>query len=107
MREQFVTYEIARSLKELGFNETTMAFFANEELFPKSMFEDNKSKWYISAPLWQQVIDWLWEKHKIFVTMYLLPPDKSHILWLVKSNVDNFYSDKEQAILKAIELCQK
>ena len=136
MKEQFVTYEIALALKELGFDEKCIAFyyiFDDEEKFLISTISNTNSSWdngYISAPLWQQVIDWFREKHDIVIEIarqkYFDTYANSYAYEVVckvyknkelegsvviRDNKNNhiFYSyeeAREQAILKAIELCQ-
>ncbi len=85
MEEQFVSYEIANKLKELGFNVPTMAFYDEAGRFvfvpynehninEGTLIEDQSSDvnpgtmkmcatFDCAAPLWQQAIDWLREKH--------------------------------------------
>ena len=84
MKEQFVTYEIALKLKELGFDEECLAIYThNNDFYKKGTFFLNhphpftieeltpivqdvrESTVYILAPLWQQVIDWFREKYLI------------------------------------------
>lgn len=79
MKEQFVSYEIALKLKELGFDEPCLSIFAKDLNFNLTMFGqkfDNKietSKDFacdihledVLCPLWQQVIDWFREKHNV------------------------------------------
>ena len=148
MKEQFVPYEIALKLKELGFDKECLAWFAeNKEI---QIAPDVYKKWTskpltnlniikvfnidcITAPLWQQVIDWLKEKHGIFVFIDMGKYYDSYAeaypfqAWCkiyknkelihsitVRNKLDNenfiFYSyeeAREQAILKAIELIKK
>lgn len=72
MKHLFVPYEIAVILKEKGFEpDFIMACFdtlnKNElQITTNAHILDNKYKErYITAPLYQQVTDWLREKHKI------------------------------------------
>lgn len=86
MEKQFVTYEIALKLKELGFDEPCLAYFESvyDGLTQKHAgrlvlgnkpehLQSYKQLIYIFgqnnqlAPLWQQVIDWLREKHSILI----------------------------------------
>lgn len=160
MKDQFVTYKIARRLKELGFNEP--CFTKWEKDIGKSSFSlypilatfglngpyKKESNGYdqkqlneggytftgyknsildhgepvISAPLWQQAIDWLREKHKIDCRVFPLTDapawgwnvtyleygeDKSH-RWAAAVNVTerdlNYYQALTAAINKALEL---
>lgn len=70
MQKQFVTYEIALKLKELGFDEECLGWFWGKtpvlEIGRTTL--DALINPAILAPLWQQAIDWLREKHSIFVS---------------------------------------
>ena len=135
MKEQFVTYEIALKLKELGFGEECLCTY----VIPSRRFQRNPSndmageeieepytwknslihKDLMTAPLWQQVIDWFREERDIYI--YIKPGfdnlSKPEIYqWEMKIRNRVFIKDgdfksyeeaREQAILKAIELCQK
>lgn len=70
MENQFVSYEIALKLKELGFNEHCFASYTNKDLsFVRELFGDVIASRYsinndveysteITAPLYQQVFEW-------------------------------------------------
>ncbi len=69
MIEQFVTHEIAKALKELGFNERCFACYAyggEDHIIFAEKYNDN-NKGYTAVPLWQQAIDWLRKIHNIEV----------------------------------------
>ena len=122
MKEQFVTYEIALKLKELGFDSSCFsAYTENGKLMDIGDYSNDDKvgeldghSYYISclSPLWQQVIDWFREKHKIrvcnLVNIYI---EATFIIYhstdveVIDGN--DFYKTREQAILKAIELCKK
>lgn len=76
MKDQFVDYETAKMLKELGYNwiyGEALAYY-----YPRSHFVFEKP--FVSATdvipafLWQQVEQWLWENHKMYfdVSLYKL-----------------------------------
>lgn len=80
MKEQFVTYEISLKLKELGFDESCLAYYLGNGGFValsqnKTYFIGEKNSNFTTefdlnncaAPLWQQVIDWLREKHGLLI----------------------------------------
>lgn len=99
MQKQFVTYDIAVSLKEKGFKEKCIAWYYNPKGNDPDLFlveynqaEDNNSvfldpedkkmkgvgnwkdiceerKYSCSAPLWQQVIEWIWDKYSLNITI--------------------------------------
>ena len=118
MKEQFVTYEIALKLKELGFNEECFAIYINLVLKPviqkpisgefNYKFKSVRNSVIVnsencSAPLWQQTIDWLRKEHCICVSQ---TPSYVVSSWFVvneHSETKGSYPI-EQAILKAIEL---
>lgn len=137
MKDQFVTYEIAKKLKELGFNEECLAAYMKS---PKhlikeqgdfglrthgnpfgfdigSVFNDKLKDQNAATPLWQQAIDWLREKHKIEIAQN--PSIRLQKGWFQfdvtqsKPHLEDFTSAKtynearETAILKALELITK
>jgi hypothetical protein len=124
MKEQFVTYEIALKLKELGFDEECWFYFSplTKELMCHSPIDERNSTYKhkeVSAPLWQQAIDWFRE-NELSIDVYTIS-GFSKLMYsfdiLTKNNVyqisgfkigssENYKEIKEQAILKAIELCQ-
>ena len=73
MEEQFVTYEIALKLKELGFNEWCWFQYYKGNLDYSYKYEKKSTKiptirTACLAPLWQQVIDWFREKYDIHIS---------------------------------------
>ena len=82
MKKQFVTYEIALALKELGFDETCIArFTAQKNLVTSGCYTDSDPitlgvcnsdihESNIAAPLWQQVLDWLRTEHNIIIGVH-------------------------------------
>ena len=122
MKEQFCSYDISLKLKELGFDEECFGGFSvNGDLdFSKIFIShdgycfDKSVKQIALAPLWQQVIDWFSEKHKIHIWIsYQKEMDVKYFSHIVIENQTNKittgYRDtadkaREQAILKAIEL---
>lgn len=76
MKDQFVPYELAVKLKELGFDEECFGcsyrdtpdqksslniYFAKQPINNSSLKEDKG----IALPLWQQAFDWFREKHNL------------------------------------------
>ena len=136
MKEQFITYEIALKLKELGFDEECFAWFdENKEI---RIAPDVYKKWTskpltnlniikvfnidcITAPLYQQVIDWFREKHKIdiypeptyslteysFKVITVHGKSKKQEYWDGMGKTYNTYQEaREQAILKMLNAKQ-
>jgi len=72
MEEEFVPYQEALALKELGFDEPCLKFYPTEEkLVPGINVKDGDTnselnqynKLFVSAPLYQQAFRWFREKH--------------------------------------------
>jgi hypothetical protein len=133
MKKEFVTYEIALKLKELGFDEECIGCFCidcGEEsfIFSYKFRKNSKLKSHITAPLWQQVIDWFRETHQIYITIdFAVRVDEStleiieivgwnskieyckvgsdleYTLLCTNGNV-SYQEAREQGILKALEL---
>lgn len=130
IENQFVPYEMALKLKQLGFNERCVAHWwwpKQPSLYIDQRFANSQSqmkdgvKILCLAPLWQQIIDWFREKHQLFV---LLCPERDNgfgfkILNIkTKTNItheelgnfeieprfDIYEEAREQAILKALTL---
>ena len=126
MKEQFVPYDMALKLKELCFNEPCFCFYTyKKEIRRYTNFDGDLNQLqslknssitvsdeWCTAPLWQQVIDWLRDKHSLdviissnllgygFIIYNRYPP---------KNILDNrvfqtYFEAREQAILKALEL---
>ena len=136
MKEQFCTYEIALQLKEFEFDEPCFGFYVSNVVGHAFTLIQNgigyktnselTGKTHISAPLWQQVIDWFDNKN-IIIGIDINPGTLFYRVHLYKryyhnpgrlvigeyflsGEFNNFISKeeaREQAILKAIELCKE
>ena len=101
MEKEFVTYEIALKLKELGFDELCLGYFNEKKQFLLShpsndgkiipdYYRNSRSEFWLSqifsrkskkinictAPLYQQVIDWFREKHDFNIEILRLKEDR-------------------------------
>ena len=75
MKDQFVPYPIAKELFEKGFNENCLAYYnpivgeGSEPLFlpvDNDLINFREVKYpCVKAPLWQQVTEWLRDKHRV------------------------------------------
>lgn len=95
MNKEFIPYEQALELKELGFDERCFGWFCPKtnklNLYINSTYVGNEKELIIEAPLYQQVFRWFREKHKL----------DSHIKHLYKSTIKvgyYFNIDKENGI---------
>jgi len=126
MKEQFVSFEIAKILKEKGFDEICMGVYVNEQLCPYGIpHEPRKFNTLVftivreeitSAPLWQQTLDLLRDVKGIFIDLTLHDRENTET-WkyeiseygyynmLAQENVyKSYYNTRELAIKKALEL---
>jgi hypothetical protein len=65
MDKEFVTYEQALALKELGFDEKCIMSYLDKSLFLNPHNNSMATIGYISAPLKQQVFRWFREKYEL------------------------------------------
>lgn len=118
MKKNFVTFEIARAMKELGFDEECLGRYEQYELVIALSNSVGRKK-FIQAPLWQDVIDWFREKHNLHTVITVNPYseinevhgykiyDSSKNMQCVSNQETQswtHYKAREQAILKSIEL---
>jgi hypothetical protein len=70
MEKEFVPYEQALALKELGFDDKCLSCYLYEtETFSWELnyqISNNKIPWIIAAPLYQQAFRWFREKYKVY-----------------------------------------
>jgi hypothetical protein len=123
MNKEFVTYEQALALKELGFDEPCFGYYNSGVKTPLeveySIPYDHKE--YLSAPLYQQAFRWFREKYKIeaitscFYNKRLDIPyeERQYHCYIIRDGVTSkgpkykTYEEAESACLdKLIEICK-
>jgi hypothetical protein len=128
MQEEFVTYELAVKLKELGFDEECLNIFFKREkrisfnigyyLNKNSDFTEDSN--YISAPLWQQTFDWFRDQYRLHTEIrsytaerftFVIQELKNTVKYIEYGGINNIFKTYEEAreacLEKLIELCQK
>ncbi|MGV6945027.1 hypothetical protein [Sphingobacterium kyonggiense] len=85
MKNQFVPYELAVKLKELGFRDNCMMYYHNGNLV--NYFNLSTT----IAPLWQQAFDWFREKYG------LICEPKKYIDWYF--NIEKIIEGKAETDL--------
>ena len=110
MKQEFITYQQALELKELGFDEPCFGYyytlngkdwkFADEKQYDSlDEFYNIGSKFTISAPLYQQAFRWFREKHDLVHRI-----DRDGGWWIC--TILNLYDEKEQGTIEIhIEQC--
>ena len=122
MEKEFVTYEIALKLKELGFDEECLGIFSGGKLIIQDEWLYSINSETMSettnpiAPLWQQAVDWLRHVHNYHIAIYRLNNkwcgevyDMLRQCYVTSTAynrilVDTYEEAREQIILKTIEL---
>lgn len=118
MEKEFVPYEQALALKELGFDEPCLGYYDDDfELFLLKYFNYNSTK-AVSAPLYQQAFRWFREKYEIHSYIERLisgafiykidwfEEDRHNkIVWECKSY--SFEESELECLKKLIEIAQK
>jgi hypothetical protein len=69
MNKEFVTYEQALALKELGFDEECFKWYHNPDLLTDDelfLIYNNDNELFAFAPLKQQVFRWFREKYNLY-----------------------------------------
>jgi len=116
MQEQFVTYEIAKQLKKLGFDEKCFGMYIDSKLYyllVGNPYTSGIAK--IKAPLWQQAISFLGSEGLLVVIInddkfgynWKLIGDKNKTIYDCAITYSRYYDAQEQAILEAIKFLQK
>ena len=127
MKKEFVPFEIAKDLRDLGFDKSCLMYYdiQSKELFLNDLGKNsvNLPELLLPAPLWQQVIDWFREKHNIQIyphhcedgILFIVVGDnfraKDHLDQIrglllgdrKKILFTDFYKAREDGVLKAIK----
>lgn len=123
MEKEFVSYELALKLKELGFDEECFGWWSwingiTASLYTYPMKNSDMASHYMhpnnaSAPLWQQAFDWFRETNGLFAE-FSVDTLKNKYDWCIPVNIDRGYCSekeydtyqeaKEECLKKLIEL---
>jgi hypothetical protein len=107
MTEEFIPYQQALALKELGFDEPCFAFYlAGSVRYKEYKDSQNKNSAFYnntvcSAPLYQQAFRWLREKYDFHVT---IQRSKKYVA-IVYESVNNFSIDEYETYEEAELAC--
>ena len=112
MEKEFVSYEIALELKQLGFDEPCIGKFYYNQLEIGGIWTNNDFKEdpdiFISAPLHQQVFRWFREKYGVYARPDKFDVDKWWVEWGDwNSSIYGTYEEAEHEwLLKMIEIAK-
>ena len=65
LEKEFVPYEQALALKELGFDEPCFGYYSEGELILNSHTNNHMQRFRYSAPTFSQAFRWVREKHNL------------------------------------------
>jgi hypothetical protein len=108
MKKEFLPYEQALALKELGFNKECLRIYVNKSLAVRPYDESNE---VINAPLYQQAFSWFREKYNIESSIFTVE-EKNKYSGSLKGNYTNnfkhfgfidFYDTYEEAQLECLK----
>ncbi len=105
MQKLFVPYEIAKQLKEKGFDEPCFGYFSSKKEDKKVtdknsvisyssygyFYKNNQNENDVCSPLYQQVIDWLATKHGIDIVVSPIKGESGNEL---RSYTATIFTDK-------------
>jgi hypothetical protein len=121
MNEDFVPFELAKKLKEKGFNEPCYGYYhcnGGNESFElcgngNRDFLNSKNKHRIAAPTIPQVLKWLREEQKLHIEVMFIRPLRNRVKYYITDTdgsrgdfmdvADEHYETWEQATLAGIE----
>jgi hypothetical protein len=76
MNKEFISYEQALALKELGFDESCLAFYDNNygtDIYTEKNrlihYHKDALRYVFNTPLYQQAFRWFREKHGLYVSI--------------------------------------
>lgn len=71
VKERYVSHEVAKLLKDKGFNEPCIGYYSTEGKLKLLTYAETNSEWFknISAPTQQMACDWLIENYKIYINV--------------------------------------
>jgi hypothetical protein len=99
MKNEFIPYEQALALKELGFGERCMALYNEEGKTIHLSLNLPNIKPYFRAPLYQQAFRWFREKHGL---RHFIEYDNGHYNAVVQSSLVYHCDTHEEAELACL-----
>ncbi len=91
MKKEFIPYEQALELKELGFNELCLFYYADNKalrIYHQSEIYDD----LVGAPLYQQVFRWFRDKYGLYSEIFV--DDSKTFGFLISSFIEEGRLDK-------------
>jgi hypothetical protein len=103
MKEEFVIYEQAVYLKELGFDKPCFGYYVplldNTQELEIKLIQTNGNK-IVIAPLYQQAFSWFREKHKLYseIRTFAWDYDKELLGFSIRTYLDPLKIETERIV---------
>ena len=107
MNKEFIPYEQALELKELGFNELCLFYYGDNESL-RIYHQSEISEDLIGAPLYQQAFRWFREKYGLYYKIHGYSNNTSFVFDIAGGDFETYYDecptyeDAELACLKKL-----
>jgi hypothetical protein len=107
MEKEFIPYEQALALKELGFDESCFAIYDKKILKSLGAMQRKNSTYpdIITAPLYQQAFRWFREKYDLKKDYGIFPHHTIMFNYII--NGGNQEQAELECLKKLIEICKK
>jgi hypothetical protein len=104
MNTEFVPYEQALALKELGFNEPCLGYYIELRNPVEGLLKIGLDNDYLQAPLCQQAFRWFRENHDLYinVTRYNDEGEDKFLYYIDSGDVEEEFSTYEEAELACL-----
>jgi len=112
MTKEFIPYQQALTLKELGFDEPCFAYYKDMKGEKVLLYDSMDFDGECSAPLYQQAFRWFREKYNIIPNIHSIYTDETHtkiMFWFWFGNYEDdsdeevFYGTYEEAELECLK----
>ena len=101
MEKEFVPYELAVKLKELGFDDPCSGWYTPD----KSLIKEYVTKMHLKAPLYQQAFRWFREKYYLDSWVYCSDESKGYFAIIVSCKRLVFYNENKNTYEEAEQAC--
>jgi len=99
MNKEFIPYEQALELKELGFDQPCFGYYKYEELLIQGQSKNSDHGFSISAPLYQQAFRWFREKCGLSAEITLWGDGLGYISMIKEIKQEEFIEVYRKAII--------
>jgi hypothetical protein len=111
MEKEFIPYEQALELKEIGFDEPCLKYWdgIGKYFDQKDWFDWNQTEYFVSIPLYQQAFRWFRDRYNIDGFVRIEPLNEKYGFVIYNREKDNFkefsaeYTSVEDAELECLK----